>query len=62
MGKRRSSTEIAILAEEAERRVRAGQSLTEVARVLGEARSTVCDWAARGGWRAKDIHEEQAEE
>jgi hypothetical protein len=62
MGTRRSRSEIEVLAAEAERRVRAGQSLTEVARVLGVPRNTLFDWAARGGWREKDLHEERAGE
>jgi len=39
----------------AERRVRAGEPRSEVARSLGIPLSTLATWAHRGGWRRKDL-------
>jgi hypothetical protein len=44
-----------VLYDEAERRVRAGESRAEVARALHIPVSTVRDWALQGGWRRKDL-------
>jgi hypothetical protein len=41
--------------QEAERRVRAGESRAEIARALNIPLSTLAGWAHRGGWRRKDI-------
>ena len=51
----RTPSEIAILKAEAERRVRAGENHTDVARVLGVSLSTLGNWASEGRWRRKDL-------
>ena len=51
----RTPSEIAILKAEAERRVRAGESHTDVARALRVPPSTLGYWASDGMWRRKDL-------
>ena len=58
----RTVAETRILAAEAEHRARAGESLTAIAHSMGVATSTLSDWARLGGWRRKDLEEEQAGE
>lgn len=57
----RSPTEREALQAEAERRVRAGEARSEVARSLGVPLNTVSVWALDGGWRRKDIEAERAD-
>jgi hypothetical protein len=51
----RTEAENAALMEEAERRVRAGESHADVADALGVPPSTFSLWARKGRWRRKDI-------
>jgi hypothetical protein len=51
----RTESEISALMEEAERRVRAGESHTDVALALGIPLSTLNYHAGKGGWRRKDL-------
>ncbi len=50
----------ALTVAEAERRVRAGASLSETARALGVSRAAISTWAAQGRWRLKDLAREAA--
>jgi hypothetical protein len=52
--------ETEILATEAERRVRAGESRAVVARDLGVGLTTMANWALRGRWRQCDLEDEAA--
>jgi uncharacterized protein YjcR len=54
----RSKQELHALRAEAERRVRAGENQSEVARSLGLGLTTVTSWALRYGWRKKDLEAE----
>jgi transcriptional regulator with XRE-family HTH domain len=58
MSNTRTPSESEALKKEAERRVRAGENRTDVARRLGLSPSTLSNWAADGGWRRKDIDSE----
>ena len=46
------------LQAEAQRRVRAGEPLVHVGQALQIPRSTLTKWAAKGGWRLKDLRRE----
>jgi hypothetical protein len=56
----KTSSEPFTLRAEAERRVRAGQSRSDVASELNIPPSTLALWALRGGWRSKDLRAERA--
>ena len=62
MTTQRSEPEVEALKQEAERRVRAGETRIEVALSLGVSETTLAGWAVRGGWRRKDIARENREE
>ena len=50
-----SEDERAGLKAEAEARMRAGQTLNEIARALSVGVSTLARWASDGGWRKQDL-------
>jgi transposase-like protein len=58
----RTVAETRLLAAEAERRARDGESLVEIARTMGVPTSTLSDWALKGGWRRKDLQGEKRDE
>lgn len=57
---RRDDAETIRLQQEAERRVRAGQSRPDISRELGLPLHLLASWALKGGWRIKDIRAEQS--
>ncbi|MDP3736699.1 MAG: hypothetical protein Q8R02_04870 [Hyphomonadaceae bacterium] len=62
MSNQRSPRELDLLKKEAERRMRRGDDRIDIADDLGISVSTLRDWAAKGGWRKKDIAFERSEE
>jgi transposase len=62
MPTKRSTAELELLAAEAERLVRAGESRADVAHTLGVPLSTMTDWARKGGWLRRDLDAEREPE
>ena len=58
----RTVEETRLLAAEAERRARDGESHVEIARTMEIATSTLADWALKGGWRRKDLEKERLDD